>query len=313
VVKVLSGRVDVPGLHPSLRDFLSVLVTGLDVRIFYESDLCPRTCVHDPAAMDTSVFLKKLSLAKYQNDRVTVESYIDGNHCRLRKLEIDGRILGVAALSTIVDTARYRLGLRTVGGLAASVHAGYAQEFIGYLNYTPGSAKRETDKIEAAPACLQNWYGEQLELLTASSFGDFERCVVASNACGLGFDPLPFGRLLLVRPTGQQIFLSYEQVAEMAATTPIVIFKSKAMDHAETYHRNAVHHEYPLIQPLVNSGYLSLEFNGDCPKSAYSIIGCLDRAVRLLNRIPKWTLRNSIHQGTFGSMDELLLNTVASG
>jgi hypothetical protein len=317
VMKLGSGRMGVPDLHPLFLDYLSVIVCGLDVRVTYESRVSRKVTLTE-GYLDQSfaeAMLVKLSLQPFQHNSADCLSYIKNNSSRLRPVLVDGEVHGFAAISTRPDSEQLRLGLRAIGGLATAVQGGYAPEFVGFMNYKPQSARREGFKIDVPEYAMESWYLEQLEILSSSQFGDYERCVVAINACELGFDPYTFGRLFIVMPNGQQMIASYEMVASIASSRPVVIFKSMHMDHAETYCRVAVHEEHVLIRPLRNANhYLSLAFDdAGVPKKTNSIIGCLHRAVIARGDVPVWTISKSRYEASFGGMEELTLTVLAKG
>ncbi|MFZ6677098.1 HD domain-containing protein [Undibacterium sp. Tian12W] len=312
-VTIHLGILGVPNIHPKLHDYLAAIVAGLDVCVSFESPTFPKKIIHEAfneATTNGATLLTKLSLVEYEPDGSSCEEYIANNARRLRPIKSDGYTVGFAAISTHAESDRFRLGMRTIGGLATSVHGGYAAEYIGFLNFKPRSAKRDAIEIDASQEAINEWFQEQIDILELSSFNDFERCVVAANASALNIDPLQFGRLLIAPAPSQMTIASYKEIALMAETVPIVIFKSKYMDHAETYHKISCYENKVLILPIRNGNYLSLEFENGAPKNSNSIIGCLHRAVISSGKNPVWTTSISEYQGRFGEMEELTLIAV---
>lgn len=311
---VRSGRAGVPDLNIAMHDYIAAIVAGLDVSVSFDSPSFPKKTIHKAQIdenLDGARLLNQLSLANYQQNSGECANYISTNHHRLRPIKVDDYTIGIAAISTLINSEALKLGMRAVGGLATSLHGGYAPEFIGYLNYKPRSARRDASDFDISQESINKWYCEQIEILEKSPFGDFERCIVASNACGLSIDPFPIGRLLLI-DSGMHVLASYKEVATLAETRPIVIFKSRLMDHAETYHKIVKHDEKILILPLINASYISLEFENGIPKNPNTMIGCLHRAMLANGRTPIWTTSESKYEASFGKMDELVLSAGAS-
>lgn len=312
LMHIPSGRMGIPDLNPRLHDYIACIVAGLDVDVSFESPNFSKRIIHvahtdTDSTTNSENILRQLSLLPYQHDINACDLYIKNNFDRLRWIKVNGYAVGLAAISTNAQSDQFRLGLKTIGGLAASVQGGVASEYIGYLNHKPNSAKRDAADIDAPQESITEWYREQLEILRTSSFGDYERCVVASNACALRQDPLLIGSLLII-VGDQPRFACYKEVASMAESIPIVIFKSKFMNHIEMHHKISKHHDKILIRPLTNGNYLSLEFENNVPKNPNSMIGCLHRAVLSNGRIPAWSTITSQYDSAFGAMDELTLS-----
>ena len=315
LMEVRSGRLGVPDLTPTLKDYLSVLVCGLDVTVTFESPASQRSTIslnQVESDIIAEQLLTNISLQPYQHESAKCLNYIMANTSRLREIRDGDKVFGLAAISTLPDSDQMRLGIRTIGGLATSVQGGYVAEYIGYVDHKPESARRDGTELSAPVDVVATWYSEQIQILKQAEFSDYERCVVATNACELGFDPFEFGRVLMISSAGQPHFISYETAASLALDAPLVIFKSIYGDHAETYCRVAVHDRYNLLRPLRNSSaYLSLELTNGVPSKAASLIGCVHRAVIAKGKTPRWNVVKSKFESSFGEMEELILTVSA--
>jgi hypothetical protein len=296
----------------TLEDFISTLTVGLDVpvRVFVTGNSPVQ--VHDGRCADiekTRELLSRISFLSNRDD-VTLRQYIDGNHHRLRPIKRgDDAIIGMAAISTHPATAQMLLGLRTVGGLPASIAVGSSDAFIGYIDYLPASAKRDLDIPEATKDVLRSWGMEQLEILEREGASDFERCIASGYLGDYGVDPINFARVY-VTISGKSFFISYQDLAAAAATENAVIgiFKSPEMDHVDTYSSANEIPGVALIRPLANSNSCNLKMANGEPEVLSSIIGCLHRAILDHGKTPKWELRETNFPSIFGGeMIQLLV------
>jgi len=295
----------------SFEEFVSALTVGLDVpvRVFVTGN--PPVQVHDGRWADVEKSRELLSRISFLSSRddVALQQYIDSSHHRLRPIKRgDDTIIGMAAISTDPRTNQMLLGLRTVGGLPASIGVGSAESFIGYLDYLPASAKRDLDTPEASKSALRSWAEEQVEILEREGVSDFERCIASAHLGDFGVDPIKFARVL-VSVRGQSFFISYQTLAAAAESSEIGIFKSSEMDHVDTYSSAK---EFPgviLIRPLVNSASCDLKMVNGEPEALTSIIGCLHRAIADIGKTANWQLRETDIPSIFGKTMQLLVVT----
>lgn len=296
----------------SVEDFTSALTVGLDVAVRVTTQGNVPVLVHSGRLgdiSDTKELLTRISFASNRNDQVILD-YIDENHHRLRPVRgKDGSILGMAAISTHAGSNAMLLGARTVGGLPTSLGVGSSEAFIGYLDYLPSSAKRDSDTIEAPNEALKSWGEEQLIILEQDGVGDFERCVAAAHIAEFGVDPIIFGRVLATL-NQQSYFMSYQSLASLASGDfKIGIMKTPDMDHADTYSKVTDFSGVLLIRPLVNSQSCNLKMIDNQPDAYDSIIGCLHRAIITAGKVPKWQLQDTTIPSIFGRPLEILIVT----
>lgn len=295
----------------TLEDFISALTVGLDVpvRTFVTGNTPAQ--IHDGRCADIEKSRELLSRISFLSNRddITLRQYIDSNHHRLRPIKRgDGAIVGMAAISTHSATSQMLLGLRTVGGLPTSIGVGSADSFIGYIDYLPASAKRDSDIPEAPKDILRSWGEEQLEILEREGVSDFERCIASAHFGGFGVDPIKFARVYVI-VSGNSTFISYQALAAAAENAEIGIFKSPEMDHADTYSPVNGFPGVILIRPLTNSPSCNLKMVNGEPEALSSIIGCLHRAIVDSGKTPKWQLRETDTPSIFGKTMELLVVT----
>jgi hypothetical protein len=292
-----------------VEDFTAAFTIGLDVAVRVVSKGRPAVLVHSGKLgdiTDAQQLLIRISFAANRNDKGILD-YISRNHHRIRPVRgTDGTILGMAAVSDHLGSGPMLLGIRTVGGLPTSLGVAGADSFIGYLDYLPSSAKRDSDTLEAPKEALRVWGEEQLEILEQGGLSDYRRCIIAAHITEFGVDPIEFARVP-VTINRQSCYMSYQSLALLAcAGFKIGIMKTPDMDHADTYTNVKEFDGVVLIQPIKNSQSCTLEMTDGEPEAYDSIIGCLHRAIRATGKVPKWELQGTTIPSFFGRALELL-------
>lgn len=290
----------------SAQEFVAALVIGLDVPVRFVDRSAGPIQVHDGKSTANQI-LSRISFLSNREDP-SLAKYIEENHHRLRPINSDNHVFGMAAIATAPNTAQWLLGVRTVGGLPTSLGTSGADSFIGYIDCKPQSAKRDADNFDAPQEVLRAWAIDQLKILASQGATDIERCVAGAHAGSFGCDPTEIARIL-VSVNGVQYFVDYMQLAAMAETMPVGILKTPDMDHADTYHSVASIDRVSLIRPLVNSSSCDLKMEKGQPAAPNSIIGCLHRAIIDRGRTPDWQQRETTFQSIFGRPMELLFVT----
>ena len=79
---------------------------------------------------------------------------------------------------------------------------------------------------------------------------DIERYAAGHNACCFDVDPISIARIPVAN-NGSDEFVSYDYLAEIAETTPVVIFKSKIMNYIDTHHSVTAVNNMILIKPFL--------------------------------------------------------------
>jgi hypothetical protein len=297
------------------EDYLSALCAGLDVPVFYQNINGNETKIHENISIpefDLAKWLTTISFVKFQPNPKPIKEYISKNISRLKPIYENGIIVGIAAISTKEDNRKQDfLSISTVGGLAVSVHYRDSNNFIGYLDYTPKSAKRETGQLSASEKSLEIWARDQLNELTRLSLSPIERYFASSSLCYFKVDPREFAQILVVF-NGQVLFLSFDQLAELSLNTGIAFLKSGLGDgeHMETHHNIQQLEGYILVRPLSNSFFLSLKRKEDVPENNFSILDCLYRSIIKKGYTPFLNEISSVGANVFGqTIGALLLSS----
>ena len=292
----------------SFQSFISALAIGLDVRICAGCPDAPPVEVHgglpnkNPSPQD---ILSKISFAAAQPNSSVVAD-VQAHHQRLRPIKSGDNLLGVAAISTLQGNSQSMISLHTIGGLATSIRGRNSHSFIGYIDHKPDSARRGPTAFEAPPEVMSAWALEQFQILEDANASDLERCIASLYAGEFGVDPIQFGRSLVAVSESDHRFATYHELAVMAQSQPVGVFKSNFMDHIETYHSIQSAAGVALVRPLVNCGALNLKMIADNPVEPNSIIGCIHRAIVSIGKSPVWSVQQTNYQSSFSGQMELL-------
>lgn len=292
----------------SFQSFIAALAIGLDVRIYVSCLGAARAEAHggspnvNPSAKD---ILSRISFSTAQSNS-SVAANVEEHQQRLRPIQSGDNLFGVAAISISPEDGRAMLSLHTIGGLATSVGGRHNHSFIGYVDHKPDSARRGPSTFEAPPEVMAAWASEQLKILESSNASDMVRCIAGLYVGEFNVDPIDFGRSLVVTPESGPRFVSYRELAVIAESQPVGVFKSGFMDHIETYHSIQTVSGVALVRPLVNCSALNLKMDADNPVEPYSIIGCIHRAIVLNGKVPIWSAQKTTYPSNISGNMELL-------
>ncbi|KNH43444.1 hypothetical protein ACS73_25985 [Pseudomonas lini] len=307
-----NGRNSVKGRVP-LKEFISALVVGLDVDVFYAVENGVLELIHQNigrGALDCRSVLREIGCGhKYPLGVDALEAEIAEVSPRMRVIEEDGRILGYAALASKLDSDSKMLGVRTIGGMVASNSNRSESSIVGYIECSPKTASRDINGFLASEQTMKEWAETQLEYFESNSVDDLTRLVVGSRASAFKADVINFARLYVVVGGGGGFF-SFDQIAQLAVSIPVGFLLSPFMDgHIETHHDVNQVEGVAHIKPLMNEGWLNFELNGDSPLKPDTIAGYIHRAILKLGFQPHWAISEPTHKVHFG-MSRLATVTV---
>ncbi|SNR60859.1 HD domain-containing protein [Hymenobacter mucosus] len=299
-----STNFDIP-----LDKYFATIVAGLDVSVFFSLQNSEETEIHHDISnkeFNKEKWLENISYANYQSSQNTLE-YLHNNFHRLRYIKENGKILGLAALSSYPSSEHNFLNIRTVSGLATSIHGRNASDYIGFIDYLPESARRDGIQYTASKSTMLEWAQEQYDMLKEHDLDPFSRYSTASSLCHFGIDPTLIGRILVLI-NNQYIFLSFDQIAELAERIKIGFFKSSFGNYIETNHETTPMDEYALIRPLQAGNFITLNLSSGFPPNDNSIADCIHRAIVKRGKTPLWTTESSVIKSFFGMIDFVTLS-----
>ncbi len=169
-VFVLLNQNSMASCDVPVEALLKSLFAGLDMQVHYSVNHSKNSCIHqniNQADFDVRQWLRDISFADYRKEKY-LDDYIDSNYQRLERINIPGKVKGLAAINTLQNIEEDYLSIDTVGGLANLTNLLHRDSrfYIGYLDYTPISASRnwsyQAEDMHLSD--LQSWSKHQYDL-----------------------------------------------------------------------------------------------------------------------------------------------------
>ncbi|EDY18704.1 ATP-binding region ATPase domain protein [Chthoniobacter flavus Ellin428] len=292
-----------------ITEYVAALVAGLDVDVWCVEPNGVSTMVHAAQPLSEQAYekwLRAISFARVQSDP-SLDSYIKENAHRLRPIVENGKLLGMAAISTRSFGQDF-LGVGTVGGLAGNMHGRSGERFIGYIDHFCRTAARGTEAIAASDFVMSAWAREQVLLLQQMKLKPEEHFFAACSLSHFKIDPRPIARLL-VSYNGGFHFQTFDEVLSSLNRADFALLKSNQIDHVELHHNIQGLVGMALILPLRNSGLSSLKFSAPgIPEANFSIIDCIYRTANERGVKLTWRSVDNVAQGPFGPIGAVVVS-----
>jgi hypothetical protein len=309
-----SGVMNEPNLRIKLEDYIAIIAAGLDVSVQLKMGDDEFIEVHRPistviAEGDQERWLLKLALSSYRAIEFTEKARRDAT--RLRPLTSGDQIVGLAAIE--LSQNAHAFNVRTVGGLATSISGRASSGFVGFIDFSSGSAKREGRAVVAPESALTGWANEQFQLLDTTSTDLISWCMATCSFADLGIDPSPRLHALFRNVSGVWI-LQLSEIYTRLESAPIALMKSGFANHLDTLGQQLPFADFLTFIPVKNSNFLSLEgflpaIEGQASASSpFSFVHCLQRYCEQKGRKLDFELRKDVSRSNWGSIDALILS-----
>jgi len=307
-ISIKRNQLRAKNIEVSFENYISSICAALDVSVLFSLNGSNLMEIHKDIKKETDYvsFLKKISYAYHQPQSVT--DYINKNVHRLRPIIENEQWHGLAAISISPSIEQDFLSLNTVGGLSSGVHHRSGENYIGYINYLPKSAKRDGKKYSASDETIKSWVCEQLKILENDGMTPLERSFLGHNLCYFGVDSIDVAYVPVIRKNEFKL-LSFQELADISLSEDIVFVKTDFMDHIDSYSQINSLPGKVLIKVARNSSFLSLEMEQEVPKNNYSILDCLYRAITGSGYIPSITVEKNIGHSFMGANDGLIVSS----
>lgn len=292
----------------SVQNYISAICAALDVSVYLKVNNLDYLEIHSDIRKQKNHadWLKKISFADNQSHNIT--TLIESNSNRLRPIVEGDKWHGLAAISIIPDIEQNFLSIKTVGSLSSGLHCRSAENYIGYIDYLPQSAKRDGHKYSASNKAINAWVEEQVELLIKKGINPIEKCFLAYSLCHFDVDPIDVANIFIIRNEKAEV-VSFEQLAIMSTEQDIAFIKSDYIDHIDSHTRINFLPGRVMIKPLRNSNFLSLKLKDGKPESNNTILGCLYRSIKKLGYTPHIRIEKAIGESMFGQNDGLIVTS----
>lgn len=280
-VLVTEGRPNYePEIKISMRQCLANICAGLDVSVELVADNEEAIIVHRPLSEITSVDDKLLWLANISGclDVSELIPALREHAGRLRPIKVDGKTVGLAALSIERLNGRTVPGtIATVGGLSGAISFSDMSRYVGAIDFEAGSAKRDvTNNWSGGEEVKLAWASEQIELLKVEEIDPLRKLYATVNLADMQCDPIEIA-VITINFDGVIKFYELDEAIDLILSRGIVFYQSHMLEHVETHHNAGAFGNYPTFWPIINSSFLSLRRDAAGSYEKFSVISCLER------------------------------------
>lgn len=301
-------------LRIPLRNYLATIIAGLDVAVELQIENEPAKLIHESVRdlnSEEKVYnwIKDLTFVDIPtvSSPPQVAEYVNKNYDRIRKIEYEGQLAGIAALLDTNAFGMQFLTTDTIGGLTNNVMRG-TNAYLGYMESYPASAKRDPAKKMAPPEILQAWANEQILILKERNPTSEQLYWMASNMANLDLDPIEIINFPIVNPADGQIWLmQFEQLFDLLQKTPIASLMHRQSEFSETNVPPVVIDGLPTLRPLSPGSLIRLSVENGRPKYLASLLGCLHRLVEQRGRGLVYNVKPNVMNTLMGIQDALII------
>lgn len=308
---VKAGDIRSQNFVVTFSEYLAALTVGLDVDVQLSDSQGTRIVHEDIQHIDTpqkrSAWLGLLSFAG-RNPNADVVRDVGVYAGRLRYLTDDeGTVCGLAALSTHLQKNGNFLSVRSVGGLATTIHSRGSHSYVGYLDYNAQSAKRDTSaETRASASSLASWAAEQLAMLRQAEADSLTWCLASYSLSDLHIDPINVATAMFMRQ-GQAAFIDLPTIIAIMASEGIAVLKSRYMDMVETHGPFFEVEDKWTLRPISHGSYMSLKKEDDGSYQRNSLFDCIQREAGKVGLAISSTELRGVGSSPIGEIDALVL------
>ncbi|QMU30410.1 HD domain-containing protein [Adhaeribacter radiodurans] len=308
---ITTNRSGAKNFYVPFKNYLAALCAGLDVPVFYKENESLEVNIHESIEsenFDKEKWLNDISFSGYIPN-ISIKEYISVNVNRLKPIIENEKILGLAAINTQTEKEQNFLSITTIGGLASTVHARDSENFIGFIDYKPKSAKRDQGDYSASPTIIKDWAQNQLAELLKLNLSPHEKTSASAALCSFGVDPISIAHVYVLL-NGTQSFVSIDTLADLSVNIGIAFLESSFGSYMETHHNFQYLDGFALVVPLAGGPFLKLELENGIPLNNNSIIDCLHRSISKKGYLPNWEKSENVDTNRFNEkMNALVVSS----
>lgn len=287
----IAGRRQRPRESPpvfALEKIIESLCVGVDVQVQYSEGRGRNwTVIHNPvtelAGVDEvrSIFRSSMLAVKIQQSAEFVEA-LDNDLSRARKIIIDGKLRGFAALPTSTRVL-YSSGIHTVGGFRGDLWSQSSTNYVGYIDREPHSARRDQGYLNALDlVSLQPWLKEQVDLLVKQGADEQGWYIAGSAIADWGLNP-PSEFCVPVATKNDTVYLSVPNLADlMIKAGGLAVYKAKHAHFVDPYHNLNGYENLPTFLPYGHGAMNQLELDEEGKFPEFSLARLLQEHFSLL-------------------------------
>ena len=264
---------------------LSNITAGLDVDVYYKELDDEERIIHkninniEIESSDVAQWLKDITYAQLRDDP-SYAKYIDENYKRIRKIEIDGKMYGYAALNTCWRLRPSFFSILTVGGLANFGNSSYDGDYIGFLEGSPLTARRD---ITETMIDRSNWAMEQYALICNQGLCDEDKLYLPYVVGKYGIDMTDIMIIYCIDKQERSYTMNFNDIIKYMADNHIRMvlaqsssLSSNRIEYFLDYKESISHLQLDelLFCAINGSGFLNLDH--DDKGFPYNLYTCID-------------------------------------
>ncbi len=264
------------------------ITAGLDVDVYYSELGNEPVLIHrniktmQEGSAEMREWMEDISYAKYRENRIYLD-YIANNINRMRRIMVDGEIVGIAALNTLWNARNTYFDVSTVGGLSNLANGADNKDYMGCMICQPITAKRETTEESFDKSA---WANEQYNILCARGLTNEDKLFLPYYLGKYNIDMTDDMFLSVLDTSGKNVcMIEIKQLIKdiLNSNKKLIIGLSNILgnDRAEIYidtFRTSINltKQDILFVPVKNSGFLSVKTNDK--EFQNNILWCIEKA-----------------------------------
>lgn len=292
------------------------ITAGLDVDVYYKEPDKDELLIHKNIinmqleSEEIKEWLKEITFAKYRHNNLFA-NYIEDNYKRLKRIVIDDKFYGIAALNTLLPMKDTFFDVTTIGGLSNCVFSNGNDDYLGYINCEPITAKRESNDFKIDRSI---WALEQYQILLNRGLSDRDKLYLPYSVGKYGIDMTDVMRVKVAYKSHEMDFISVIDLVKNISSNKMKLILGLASASLSVHYRienymdnersvNNLKDDELLFVPVANSGFLNLN---DDSSFKCNLMWCLNKVSRNLNLIINTVeLENKIYAHLFGEGNAL--------
>lgn len=245
------------------------IIAGLDVDVFYRELGGNERLIHKnindihEGSAEVADWLKDITYARYRDDP-SFSNYIDKNYKRLRKIVINGKLLGFAGINTFWNSQSTFFDVSTVDGLSTVSNDGDNGDYLGCLIHKPITASRDRNEEDVD---RKEWAKEQYSILYQNGLSDVDKLYLPYVVGKYGIDMTDIMRIAYYNHNAIYTCQLTQLICTLAVNKEKLVIglssftKNKRADNYLDYAKSAsmLNNDEILFVPVRNTNFLNLE------------------------------------------------------
>ncbi|WP_163932574.1 ATP-binding protein [Paraferrimonas sp. SM1919] len=261
--------------------YLSALCAGLTVNVYFK-DTEQTKLIHRKDFFDhAEEWLKKIAFYDFRpaDEKSLILETIEKESNRMEKI-IDpntGALEGFAAITTSLYKLPHFINARTVGGLMPTIHSRTSDNFIGFIDNEPDSARRNIGNNQQYSMGYKAWLESQLKRLESQEWTYEDRLALSHSLCDLGADPSDTGMVAMVSHSDKDniLVIGIDELLNIAINQKLVLLNDTGFNQICSDKSFELTNREFLIFPVKSSSFYNIKSLSSSPNKTHSLLDIL--------------------------------------